>query len=281
MRCAYLTSRDNHDYAESRSPRTRRCPSHFGRASVVTSHRGWRKRSIARARTATGRGVTPTEATAALGSATIEECRRQLSSSYGLYQRQVLRYSLILDSDDDRFWLTIRLPTLRGRPRLQFLRTVAEVYSLAPELNANGQQRFGVDVVAVRMDSSDGDISITFEFDPDFSDGYLWRDQIAASVARIVAKPGKPACGCTLRYRGPLDRDVRPRTSGTCRVIHGPGSILDLSSRRWGQDRATGARVSVESGARPCAGRSPCIGWYSGSRGRITTGVPPHPDAGC
>jgi hypothetical protein len=102
----------------------------------------------------------------------------------------LLRYNLILDSDEDRVSLTIWLPTLRRRPRLRFLRTVAEVYSLAAELNTEGQRRFGLDVVAVSMDSDDGDISITFELDPDFSDAFRWRDEIATSAVRIIAKNG-------------------------------------------------------------------------------------------
>ena len=101
-----------------------------------------------------------------------------------------LRYTLIPDCgpEGDQIWLTIGLPTLRGRPRLRFLRTVAEIYSLAAELNGPAQERFGLDVVTVQMDSDDGDIAITFDFDPDFSDAYSWRDGIAASAARIVAR---------------------------------------------------------------------------------------------
>jgi hypothetical protein len=104
----------------------------------------------------------------------------------------VRRFTLVPDSgpDDDKIWLTIWLPTLRAPPRLRFLRIVAEVYTLAAELNGKAQQRFGLDVVTVRMDSADGDISITFELDDDFSDAYSWRDEIAMSAARIIARNG-------------------------------------------------------------------------------------------
>jgi hypothetical protein len=115
-------------------------------------------------------------------------CRGRVPTTCAVVQ--LLRYSLILDSDEDRVSLTIWLPTLRRRPRLRFLRTVAEVYSLAAELNAEGRRRFGLDVVAVSMGSDDGDISITFELDPDFSDAFRWRDEIATSAARIIAKNG-------------------------------------------------------------------------------------------
>jgi hypothetical protein len=102
------------------------------------------------------------------------------------------RYSLVTygGPDGEQILLTIWLPRLRSRPRLRFLRTVAEIHTLAAEMNARAQQRFGLDVVTVTMDSDDGDISMTFEFDPDFSDAYTWRDDIITSATRIIRRNG-------------------------------------------------------------------------------------------
>jgi hypothetical protein len=101
-------------------------------------------------------------------------------------------YTLVPDCgpDGDAVWLTICLPQFRARPSVRRLRTLAELYALGTALNAEGQQRFGLDVVSTRIESEDGDTSIIFELDPDFSDVYDWREKLMTSATRIIVKHG-------------------------------------------------------------------------------------------
>ena len=107
-------------------------------------------------------------------------------------REELPQYSLISDSgpNEDQIRLTIWLPRLTAPPRLRYLRTVAELYALATKMNAKGQQRFGIDVVSVRLDSDDGDHWMEFEFDDGFNQAYPWRDEIAVSATRIIASHG-------------------------------------------------------------------------------------------
>jgi hypothetical protein len=101
-------------------------------------------------------------------------------------------YTLVPDCgpDGDNVWLTIWLPQFQARPSVRRLRTLAELYALGTALNAEGQKRFGLDVVSTRIESEDDDTSITFELDPDYSDVYDWREKLMASAAQIIVKHG-------------------------------------------------------------------------------------------
>ena len=86
--------------------------------------------------------------------------------------------------------MTIWLPRIRAQPSLKVLRSLAELYALGVELNANTQQRFGLDGVAITIEADDGDILITYKFDPDFSEVHDWRERLIEAARRIVATNG-------------------------------------------------------------------------------------------
>lgn len=104
----------------------------------------------------------------------------------------ISEYTFIPDCgpDGEQVWLTVWLPRYRTRLSLRVLRSLAELYALGVELNAETQRRFGVDGVATRIESDDGNISITYAFDPDFSEAYDWRDKLITAAGRIITTHG-------------------------------------------------------------------------------------------